>query len=354
MNDDDLRNALHDALPTDPDTSGWTEQVRRRARRTRSMAGAGAGLALVAVLAVFGVVFWPSLSPGLIAEPAHAPQATTENIPTSSPSGQVGPTTPKSPEQACQGLTPSQAPATVPDDATRLRLCPTKGYAAFTSTPLDALRGARAAVVLKTVKQQPRLDRQAACTDEYGPDYLLVAEFDNRPSVVMVLQLYGCKAVGITGDERTGAPAVLDAFTAQLKEQRAADPETETELRTGKLCSSGLDTPTSVIPVDLTRVLEGRLCAYSRPHASVRESSLTTADTREIATAIRTQSEPMVGIPCPYSDDVLQIALVDSHGDVLVLTKSCVGRYLYENDGKNLQWTPPQQLARRLDQLAKG
>lgn len=81
MNDDDLRAALHAAVPDDPDTSDWAaqarEQSRRRVRRARTMT---AGSICVVVLAVLGAVFWPTLVPNsdsLVAEPAHRPAATS-------------------------------------------------------------------------------------------------------------------------------------------------------------------------------------------------------------------------------------------------------------------------------------
>ena len=73
---DDLRSALHEAVPEPPDPSGWAGAARDRARWTARLRASGAGLLALGLVAA---VLWPLLGGqgGRTAVPAGAPAATS-------------------------------------------------------------------------------------------------------------------------------------------------------------------------------------------------------------------------------------------------------------------------------------
>lgn len=343
MDDDKLRAELRSAIPEPPDTSAWADEARlRHGRRTRlAMTSAVA----VLVLAVTGAFLWPSSNEsGRVAVPATSPSAMETHappLPTSS-----------SPTQ-CRGLAPSTSPAEVPARADRLLLCPTARSAASTFAPLDAVVGDGTAKVLNTLTGLPKASSRQACTEEFGPDYLLVAESDGRPPVVMVLQIYGCELVGLTEAPRVGADKVLTSFTKELSRQRELI-DRPAATRTGRLCGTLETIPTSVMPMTVSEATAGRLCVYGAGSEPIRESTLTAADVRAIVADFPGRNGPFTPLPCPYRPNAknLRIALTSFYGDVVVLAQSCGGVFVFIVGGQHLQWQPSEALDSRLSKVA--
>ena len=256
--------------------------------------------------------------------------------------------------ELCQGLTPSSSPAQVPTRADRLRLCPTAHSAPTMFTPLDAVTGADTAAVLATLRGLPSASKNQACTEEMGPDFLLVAEFDHQPPVVMVLQLYGCRLAGIAGAARGGADRVLTSFTEQLGRQRQLLDRPAA--RSGPLCGALETVPFSVMPMSVAEATGAQLCSYGAGSAPVRTLALPDADVRAIVADIPRHSGPFSPRACPYQPNShsLRIALTSFYGDVLVLAQSCGGVFVFAPDthDNDKQWQPSAAIAKRLAKLA--
>lgn len=253
---------------------------------------------------------------------------------------------------ACRGLLPSTR-TEVPARADRLRLCPTGHSAGSDFAPMDAVTGDATAAVLSTLKELPKASGRLACTAEMGPDFLLVAEVDGRPPVVMVLQLYGCRLVGITDAVQLGADAVLDAFKQQITRQREVI-DRPAATRTGPLCASRELVPVSVMPMSVSEATGARLCVYGSGAHPIREATLSSADVRAIVADLPGRNGPFSPLPCPYRPDArtLRLALTSFYGDVLVLAQSCGGVFVFTVGSEELQWKPSAAVALRLEKLA--
>ncbi|MFT4296878.1 MAG: hypothetical protein QM582_15855 [Micropruina sp.] len=267
--------------------------------------------------------------------------------PTAVPSGGLVPS-------QCQGLVPSTSPTEVPARADRLRLCPTARSAASIITPLDAVTGDDTATVLSTLTGLPKASTKQGCTEEFGPDYLLVAEVDGRPPVVMVLQLYGCRLVGIADAAHTGANDVLTAFKQQLTRQRE-QIDRPAATRTGPLCGTREDVPTSVMPMAVTEATGARLCVYRTGDEPIRDVALSSTDVRAIVADFPGRNGPFRPMPCPYQPNSRnRIALTSFYGDVLVLSQSCGGVFVFSMGSDYRQWKPSDAVAKRLEKLIAG
>lgn len=343
MDDDNLRAELRSAIPEAPDTTAWADEARvRHGRRTRL---AMTGAVSVLVLAVIGGFLWPSLNEGgRVAVPAASPTPVTTPTPALP--------TPSSPTQ-CRGLAPSTGTAEVPARADRLLLCPTARSAAHTFTPLDPVVGDGTAKVLHILTGLPKVSNRQVCTEESGPDYLLVAESDGRPPVVMVLQVHGCELVGPTDSPRVGAEKVLSSFTKELSRQREVI-DRPAMTRTGQLCGSLETVPISVMPMPVSEATGGRLCVYGADSEPIRESTLAAADVQAIVADVPGRNGPFTPLPCPYRPNAknLRIALTSFYGDVVVLAQSCGGVFVFIVGTSQLQWQPSEALATRLSKLA--
>lgn len=238
--------------------------------------------------------------------------------------------------------------------ATTLRLCAVGDTADQVWLPVDTLQGAGVGRVLVSVVSQPRVSGQQACTAEQGPDFLLVAETDGQAPIVMMLQLYGCRLVGLADQPRKGADAVLQSFKTELSKQRAAN--LTRIVRPGPLCGRFDQSPTPLMPLQPRDLIGGRLCRYESRDAAAQELTLSNADVRAIVDDVvehRVTAEPAI---CPYvPQPPLKLVLYTWFGDPLVLVgDDCTGRYTYQTtyNGAGQEWRPSSSVAKRLDALA--
>ena len=294
-------------------------------------------------------LFW---QPGPEAEDAL--QYVLQNAPSSTPTA-TATTNPQLPDE-CRGLSPSSGP--LPNAATRLRLCPTEQYAAPVFTPLDPVEASGAQSVLAVLNGQQPLPTTAACTEEYGPDFLLVAEFNGRPPVVMQLQVYGCRVTGTTDDVRIGAEAVLAEFKAAVERQRAVTLLAEPRTRPGSLCRAFTDEPTSVMPVRPEDAVSATHCRYAHSDDTTATERRLTAVQRDriVADLARTVALETVSCPAlPAGRPVARLALANAFGDVLVVSQACVGVYTYRDPAGDWRaWQPSKQVQTLLDRLLTG
>lgn len=276
-----------------------------------------------------GQLFW---KPGPEAEDALQYVLQSATTPTATPSPADQTYLPKE----CRGLTVSSG--AVPTSAQRLRLCPTAQYASSTFTPLMPLMNATS--VLGVVSAQERLPQPAACTADYGPDFLLVAETDGKPPVVMNLQLYGCRVTGTKDDPRTGADEVLAAFKAAQERMRTVLDLARPLERPEGMCRRGDVVPVSVMPIEPSTASYVYLCRYSASGDAIRQSKLGDADARRILQDVGTNTSEPTGELClrrmPAS-----LVLTDPYADALVLVAQCGDTFVYTDArGDAREWTP--------------
>lgn len=337
----DRARATRSRRPGQPNAAGWRRLI-------------AAGVA-VAVLAVTCAFLWPTLTGGR-AVPAASPTAGPATGTT--PPGATGPPATDAAAllpAACRGLRPS--PGRLPGTAQRLRLCPTGSYAETVYPPLTVLDGPRAEAVLRTLATRPRLTADA-CTEEYGPDFLLVAETAGAPPVVLRLQLYGCRVVGTGDDLRTDAPAVLAEFLEQVRGQRALGVRPRPAWTPVTLCR-GIDaTPRSVIPAPIDTLTTVTLCRYAADGRPDSMHPLRAADARTVLADIAARSTDPVRLPCPTpppgtEPHAWRLALGNPDGDAVLLEPSCAGRFFYAtgSDAGERQWVPSPAVAKLLDRI---
>lgn len=343
---DDLHDKLHRAVPDAPDARGWAAAARRRSTRTRRTVVAGG--VTVAVLALVLAIGWATLTGhGRRGVPAATPIAGGPSIPSATPASAVVP-------DGCDGLTPSTSGA-VPARADRLRLCPTGWSLGRVFTPLDTLDGDRTAEALRALSSQSRIRSDQPCRLDRGPDFLLVAERDGQAPVVMTLQLYGCRVVGVADDLRTGATVVYNTFRKQLGAQRAAEGSPLSP-RDGDACGTLTEPQSSVMQVEPIQATTATLCLYTTQSGAARQVAL--GDLVEwIAFHIDNHNSDATSVACPTLPEgtlPLRLALTNQYGDVLQLNRTCGEKWFYDTDLGERVWTPSAELTRRLNQLAKG
>ncbi|MFT4217671.1 MAG: hypothetical protein QM619_10890 [Micropruina sp.] len=255
----------------------------------------------------------------------------------------------------CRGLGLSAGP--VPAQTQRLRLCPTGSYAYGVYPPLTVLDGERAATVLRTIATRPA-PTSDGCAEEYGPDFLLVAETDGARPVVLKLQLYGCKEVGTVDDVRTGAAAVLKEFVTQVEQQRELIDPVAPAWTPATLCRTVDADPRSVVPATPAAMTTVTLCRYTANGKADSTTPLSEADSRTILTDIAAHSSNGFRLPCPTPPPSAEahqwrLALSNGYGDAVLLEASCAGRYFYTAvDGPLQQWVPSSAVAALLDRIS--
>lgn len=343
MNDDELRDALADALPAAPDVSGWAESARRRSRRTRGLAAGGAALVVV----VAGALTIGNLPPaGIVGVPA---------APVSTASATGSASTPTADPQGCRNAVTS---GDIPAGALTLRLCPTGERGLQQFAPVQSLEVDGAHDVLAVLRQRPRLDGERACRADLGPAFLLIAEYSGREPEVMDLQLYGCEVVGTTSDRRTGAVEVLAAFRAALEAQRAKAPGSG--VRGASLCSPRVSADRgSVMPVRFAEITGGTACGYADRTTDLAqvERELDGTSVATITADLAAHSTPWEPGSCPdpaAGQPVTALALTTRWGDVLPISPDeCGDGYRYRLDGENLRWQPGPEVERLLADLVR-
>ena len=180
MNEDELKNALHEAAPEGPSPDGWAAAARGRAARARGGAMAAVGTSLAVIGALVAV---------------NLPTGGTIGVPASSPAGTAAPAMPvRAVNPDCIGdLTPATKAPTAADGAgvVRATLCPAATGQTF-SVPADSLT-TLAPRLFETVVGLPWVAPFAPCEGDY--------DVSTRRYLV----------VFTSGD---GARLVLDATTA--------------------------------------------------------------------------------------------------------------------------------------------
>lgn len=350
MDDDNLRAELRSAIPEPPDASGWADQARLRHGRRIRLAMTGA--VTVLVLAVIGAFLWPSVNGGVRnAVPAASPSSAGSSRPattTPAPSNDVEPA-------ECRGLKQSAGP--LPPAAQRLWLCRADAFTAEVLNPLlTVLDGDRANAVLATLAAQKPHDAPF-CSADGGPAFWLVAETDTAVPVVMNLELFGCEEAGTSDDIRTGADAVLKEFLTQVTRQRELTEPTEPAWTPATLCRDIGSSPRSVIPTTVDAMTTVTLCRYSAKGKGDSMARLSSDDTHAVLADVAAHSADAQQLPCPTPpstrSDRWRLALSNSYGDVILLERSCAGRFLYNGGGgRERQWTPSATTARLLARIA--
>jgi hypothetical protein len=261
---------------------------------------------------------------------------------------------PETPEQTGRSeriasLCPETAPTgdAIPTDAVTLRLCPYGDANLQQLVPEDALDSDGAHEVLALLQAQPALDTSRGCDADLGPSFLLVASYFGREPVVMEVQVYGCGSVGTTTDRRTGAQAVLDAFSSALTTQRQRQPLPQPDVT----CDRD-EMRQSFMPIGPADVAAAVACSYADESSYQRWP-----DAAQLA-AITADLAAHGGPPtdaCPATTTLRlppTLVLANRWDDRLVLsTAPCADAYTYRIDGHERRWRPTDSVRTILESL---
>ena len=175
-------------------------------------------LALAAALALAGATTYTG--------PPAAPRA-SETVPTE-------PGWEPTPFDCATLATEGEKPEQLPEGAARITLCDEPGHEIRQTTPPDPLVSDTAAVVAAYNTQEHANLAVMACTADLGPAYRMVFEYPGGEAVSVRGEMYGCRVVG----DKTGAQAVLSAFTTALVAQRDQVPVTVSDLLANATCAN--------------------------------------------------------------------------------------------------------------------
>ncbi len=246
MNEDELKNALHEAVPEGPSPDGWARAARGRAARARG----GAAAAVAASLVVVG---------SLVA--VNLPTGGTIGVPASSPAGTAAPAMPaKAVNPDCFGdLTPATRAPTPADGAgvVRASLCPAATGETF-AVPADSLTTLAPRLFAAVVKL-PWVAPGAACEDaEASPRrYLLVfTSGDGARIVLEAITAEGCPPPADPDATTRWTSLTRDIEGLWQQERAPRTPESATAP-----CADG-HRP-SLLSVDPAQLTTGAACGYA-------------------------------------------------------------------------------------------
>lgn len=201
MNENDLRQALTDAVPDAPEPTGWADAARRRARASRSLAGGGAAAALL----LAGSLVWASL-----------PGQGTLGVP-------AGPSDSAFPAEAdpCAGITKPSALGVggfVPADPTDVRICADLESRPRVIPPTDALTTSAPKLAAAINAANPFMGKDTTCSFDGSLSYFLVFTTSGGPVTVR----YDSTCGWVGGSDAARDATALSATINQLwAEQRA-------------------------------------------------------------------------------------------------------------------------------------
>lgn len=215
--------------------------------------------------------------------------------------------------------------------------------------PLEPLEGtaAQSAVDLYNALSAPEPD--IACTDDFGPSYVVVHVYADGTRVPVEIQDYGCRAVVTGADQKHGGVEYLAALVDLWTGQREATGFTGE--RPLPICRA----VPSIIPVDPADGFAGGwACANTYDDGTGGEPSEVPLPPE----LVQTVSEMLADSSYPYdvtSSYVLPtndaLVLTSSQGDPLQLNRLGDGTYQWWDGEAFMGWEPPSAVAVELDAL---
>ncbi|MBK8461184.1 MAG: hypothetical protein IPL43_14295 [Micropruina sp.] len=254
----------------------------------------------------------------------------------------------------CAARTPSPAGTPLPEGAERIRLCPWGADALRLNTPLDALESSGADAVLEQFGKLPAALTNDPCTAELGPELLMVLEPARGEPVVIQLQFYGCRLVGVPGAQRSGSDAVLASFRRELIRQRAITEPVAGRLRPGSWCGTATPAGAAVIPAKVEDTVAGRACLYDNRAMDAGpslERTLTQAEVKLLSADIQARGKPATGRCSREGTPGRRVALATPWLDLILIDQSQCGGYTFAAGGESMAWTPSVQAEALLDKL---
>ena len=202
-----LREALTDAVPTPPGAPDRATAARTRAHRARRRLRIGVAVAVTAtVVAAGGLVT-------ALRDPADTPSPADKASDPSSPYD-VADCPPTTGTDAVQD---PDAPVAVPDSAVSVRLC-------RQGLPFDVPKDALVTNVddlAATINALETIPEPQICAADGGPVYRLVFGYDDGSTFVVTGSLRGCRDLVVGSTRRLLPIAALNRFGELLRDQRA-------------------------------------------------------------------------------------------------------------------------------------
>ncbi|MBB1494555.1 hypothetical protein J4N02_07705 [Propioniciclava sp. MC1595] len=202
----------------------------------------------------------------LAAALALAGCTTYTGTPAAPPASETVPTEPgwePTPFDCATLATEGDKPEQLPEGAARITLCDEPGHEIRQTTPPDALVSDTAAVVSAYNTQEHANLAVMACTADLGPAYRMVFEYPGGETVSVRGEMYGCRVVG----DKTGAQAVLGAFTTALTAQREHVPVTVSDPLANATCATDASWASWLTPA-MADTVAGYRCAQAGAQAA--------------------------------------------------------------------------------------
>lgn len=317
---DDLRSALHEAVPEPPDPSGWAGAARDRARRTARLRASGAGLLALGLVAA---VLWPLLGGqgGRTAVPAGAPAATSS----------VEPALPVNTD-CTDDLTGTKTLAARGNlKVTRVSLCPRSDGPTFT-TPIDAVTTDGSALYDQVQALPAERSADPDCDRKYERRYLLV--FTLGDGSTQALEAATPNACG-SEDRQTAQrwAQLLKLVTAAWTTQRTATPPAEV----ARGCLP-FDRPGLLVP-RTDALSAATLCQYDSNERLQAEARATSEELATLALDLATNTSRASNIDSRLDGAVLTVA--DAAGDPIVFWRVEGDQWFaFMPEGEQLFWQP--------------
>lgn len=317
---DDLRSALHEAVPEPPDPSGWAGAARDRARWTARLRASGAGLLALGLVAA---VLWPLLGGqgGRTAVPAGAPAATSS----------VEPALPVNTD-CTDDLTGTKTLAARGNlKVTRMSLCPRSDGPTFT-TPIDAVTTDGSALYDQVQALPAERSADPDCDRKYERRYLLVFTLgDGSTQALEAATPNAC-----TSEDRQTAQRwaqLLKLVTAAWTTQRTATPPAEV----ARGCLP-FDRPGLLVP-HTDALSAATLCQYDSNERLQAEARATSEELATLALDLATNTSRASNIDSRLDGAVLTVA--DAAGDPIVFWRVEGDQWFaFMPEGEQLFWQP--------------
>ncbi len=250
------------------------------------------------------------------------------------------------PAGACESLKPGGLVAGIPRGASEATMCGAYAHGLAFRAPVRGLT-ANLDDLAKWIDSRPKFDSQSPCTEELGPAYNLVFKYPGGRSVVVTVELFGCRTITTGAQIRTGGTELTELLRTLWLQQRGQT--TSTPARPGSWCPDETYGASSFLSPELSTLQSGRVCKGEGYPQKYAETTLAASD---FATLKADLSQNFRADETATHSDGTLLVLADGEGDLLFIGKSFTSdTYSFTTDSKTYTWTPGAEAAKVLQRV---